>query len=218
MAATDASLASPSSNVLESAIRTQMSLVSSFDSWLASNATAAPPGPLRDVIAKVQRRLDRYKRWLAAAVAAAASKTPRNLSEEEVDGQSWDMEARTQADDGSILVTVPGSDRPIRITAKENDAQDLIGVIGSMAQICASFAKAETALQTLIQTVDEAEKESSHLTQDPDVTVKAYIRNLQEYNEVKDIGQQLISLVAENRRVPVRALYESNEFGVGLPQ
>jgi hypothetical protein len=41
---------------------------------------------------------------------------------------------------------------------------------------------------------------------------------LQEYNDIKDIGQQLIGLIAENRGVPVRTLYETGEYGVGMPR
>jgi hypothetical protein len=51
----------------------------------------------------------------------------------------------------------------------------------------------------------------------PETTVKMYIRGLQEYNEVKDIGQQLIGLIAENRGVPIRTLYENGEYGVSIP-
>lgn len=49
------------------------------------------------------------------------------------------------------------------------------------------------------------------------MTVKTYISRLQEYNDMRDIGQQLIGLIAENRGVPVRTLYESGDYGVGLP-
>ncbi|TLS25117.1 hypothetical protein PpBr36_07953 [Pyricularia pennisetigena] len=38
---------------------------------------------------------------------------------------------------------------------------------------------------------------------------------LQRYNELRDIGQQLIGMIAEQRGVPIRTLYESGEFGVG---
>jgi hypothetical protein len=51
----------------------------------------------------------------------------------------------------------------------------------------------------------------------PETTVKTYIRGLQEYNEIKDIGQQLIGLIAENRGVPIRTLYENGEYGVSIP-
>ncbi len=54
-------------------------------------------------------------------------------------------------------------------------------------------------------------------SQPPEETVKTYIRRLREYNDMKDIGQQLIGLIAENRGVPVRTLYESGEYGVSIP-
>ncbi|TLD19265.1 hypothetical protein PspLS_09940 [Pyricularia sp. CBS 133598] len=38
---------------------------------------------------------------------------------------------------------------------------------------------------------------------------------LQKYNELRDIGQQLIGMIAEQRGVPIKTLYESGEFGVG---
>jgi hypothetical protein len=44
--------------------------------------------------------------------------------------------------------------------------------------------------------------------------VQNHIRLLQQYNGIKDIGQQLIGLVAENRGVSVRSLYQSREFGI----
>jgi hypothetical protein len=54
-------------------------------------------------------------------------------------------------------------------------------------------------------------------SQPPEATVQTYIRGLQEYNEIKDIGQQLIGLIAENRGVPIRTLYENGEYGVSIP-
>ncbi len=42
-----------------------------------------------------------------------------------------------------------------------------------------------------------------------------YVKLLQSYNEIKDIGQQLMGLVAENRGVPVASLYQNGDFGVG---
>jgi len=50
--------------------------------------------------------------------------------------------------------------------------------------------------------------------QTPEVTIQTYIRHLKEYNDMKDIAQQLIGLVAENRGVPVGSLYRNREFGV----
>lgn len=56
------------------------------------------------------------------------------------------------------------------------------------------------------------------VSQPAETTVKTYIRRLQEYNDIKDIGQQLIGFIAENRGVSVRTIYEQGEFGVIYPQ
>ena len=40
------------------------------------------------------------------------------------------------------------------------------------------------------------------------------IEKLQSYNEIKDVAQELMGLVAENRGVMVGRLYEDAEFGV----
>ncbi len=106
---------------------------------------------------------------------------------------------------------------------------------------CAAFAKAQDTLLCLLHTTTKIDQETSHLryaplhlhtlpcrappetltrlpSQPPDATtIQAHVRRLREYNEIKVIGQQLIGLVAENRGVPVRALYETGEFGVGMP-
>jgi hypothetical protein len=36
-----------------------------------------------------------------------------------------------------------------------------------------------------------------------------------QYNEAKDIAQQLIGLIADNRGVPVGSLYQGDRYGVG---
>jgi hypothetical protein len=51
-------------------------------------------------------------------------------------------------------------------------------------------------------------------SQPAEATVQTRIRRLKEYNDMKDIGQQLIGLVAENRGVRVGTLYENGEYGV----
>ena len=49
--------------------------------------------------------------------------------------------------------------------------------------------------------------------QDPSVTVKRHIRLLHEYNEIKDVGQGLMGLIADARGV--RQVEVQREFGVG---
>ncbi|KAH8595821.1 Swi5-domain-containing protein [Bisporella sp. PMI_857] len=45
-------------------------------------------------------------------------------------------------------------------------------------------------------------------------TVKEHIKLLHEYNDIRDVGQGLIGMIADNRGVRIGELYE--EFGVGL--
>jgi hypothetical protein len=49
----------------------------------------------------------------------------------------------------------------------------------------------------------------------PGDIVHDHIRLLGEYNETKDIAQQLIGLIADNRAVPVGSLYLDDQYGVG---
>ncbi len=45
-------------------------------------------------------------------------------------------------------------------------------------------------------------------------TVKNHIKLLHEYNEIRDVGQGIIGMIADNRGVRIVELYESGEFGV----
>jgi len=46
------------------------------------------------------------------------------------------------------------------------------------------------------------------------VTVKRHIKLLHDYNDIKDVGQGLIGMIADNRGVRIGELYD--DFGVGL--
>jgi hypothetical protein len=50
---------------------------------------------------------------------------------------------------------------------------------------------------------------------DAGATVKAHIKRLHAYNEIRDVGQGLIGLIAEQRGVRIGECYDSGEFGVG---
>ncbi|KAH6641275.1 Swi5-domain-containing protein [Chaetomium tenue] len=186
------------------AIRTQTSLATSFQQWLTPKKH--DDGDRHEVIARVQSRLDSYKQWLQEV-----NTVPINVLG---DVEPWDMSARVQPgdEDGSvILVTGPGSGEPIEIAAKnERELRYLMS--------CNAFAKSQDTLRLLLRTSSELQDAESELSQPPDATVKTYIRRLQEYNDIKDIGQQLIGFIAENRGVSVRTIYEQGEFGVSYPQ
>jgi hypothetical protein len=46
--------------------------------------------------------------------------------------------------------------------------------------------------------------------------VKTHILLLHQYNEIRDVGQGLMGMVAENRGVRISELYVEGEFGVGV--
>lgn len=45
-------------------------------------------------------------------------------------------------------------------------------------------------------------------------TVKRHIKLLHDYNDIRDVGQGLVGMIADNRGVRIGELYD--EFGVGL--
>lgn len=48
----------------------------------------------------------------------------------------------------------------------------------------------------------------------PEKTVQDHIRLLRQYNKIKDVGQQLIGLIAENRGISVGSLYGRGDYSV----
>ncbi|PQE10354.1 hypothetical protein CJF32_00000892 [Rutstroemia sp. NJR-2017a WRK4] len=70
----------------------------------------------------------------------------------------------------------------------------------------------ETELLAQRQRLADAKQE---LRAPADETVKRHIRLLHQYNDIKDVGQGLLGMVAENRGVRIGELYAEGEFGVG---
>ncbi|KAF6807106.1 duf1337 domain-containing protein [Colletotrichum sojae] len=60
---------------------------------------------------------------------------------------------------------------------------------------------------------DDAAKDKEF--EEASAVVARHVKLLREYNQIKDVGQQLMGIVAENRGVTVGSLYKSGEFGVG---
>jgi len=50
--------------------------------------------------------------------------------------------------------------------------------------------------------------------QSPDTTVNDHIRLLRQYNKTKDVGQQLIGIIAESRGVSLGDVYRDGNYGV----
>ncbi|KAK3308378.1 uncharacterized protein B0T15DRAFT_392495 [Chaetomium strumarium] len=202
-------------DVIHTAVQTQLSLLSSFKQWLAR--TIESDGDLKALASRLQSRLEDYQRWLCEV-----ERTPSGLVLE--DAQPWYIEARVQlgSDNETIIVVAgPGSEESIEIAAEgRKQAEDFLrhGRLGELMTICRAFSKAQDTMSALLRSRREMKQEEAQLSQPAEATVNTYIRRLQEYNDMKDIGQQLMGLVAENRGVPVRTLYETGEYGVNFPR
>ncbi|KAL4800941.1 Swi5-domain-containing protein [Aspergillus venezuelensis] len=79
-----------------------------------------------------------------------------------------------------------------------------------LAALRASIASLESQSNDLEVQIAEIR---GKLKSDPSETVKRHIRLLHEYNEIKDIGQGLMGLIADARGV--RQVDVQKEFGVG---
>ncbi|KAL3476098.1 Swi5-domain-containing protein [Aspergillus californicus] len=87
-----------------------------------------------------------------------------------------------------------------------------------------SESQRDKKLETLRTSIKDLESQAAEiesqvveirakLKNDPSETVKRHIRLLHEYNEIKDVGQGLMGLIADARGV--RQVDVQKEFGVG---
>lgn len=63
---------------------------------------------------------------------------------------------------------------------------------------------------------DRSDANEDDRNQDAAGIVKTHIKLLHEYNEIRDVGQGMIGMIADNRGVRIAELYESGEFGVSV--
>lgn len=78
-----------------------------------------------------------------------------------------------------------------------------------MGIIRASIANLESQILQLESQLTETRSKLKH---DPTATVQCHIRLLHEYNEIKDIGQGLMGLIADARGL--RQIDVQREYGV----
>jgi len=71
------------------------------------------------------------------------------------------------------------------------------------------------ALEAEIASAEAKLAETTSALEDPAAeTVKNHIKLLHDYNDIRDVGQGLIGMIADGRGVRIGDLYD--EFGVGL--
>ncbi|CDM28160.1 hypothetical protein DTO006G1_2749 [Penicillium roqueforti] len=82
------------------------------------------------------------------------------------------------------------------------DQQRIVALRASIASLEAKHAVLEADLTTM----------TTQLINDPNTTCERYTKLLHEYNDIKDVGQGLMGLIADARGV--RQVEVEREFGV----
>ncbi|KAI4131151.1 MAG: hypothetical protein LQ338_001356 [Usnochroma carphineum] len=82
------------------------------------------------------------------------------------------------------------------------------------AKKCANLEAKIATLEAQMGDTKVKLDEATAKLKNPDAsqTVKNYIKLLREYNDIRDIGTSLMGMIADNRRIPMKRVYE--EFDV----
>lgn len=103
-----------------------------------------------------------------------------------------------------------------RQLAQEREALRLVPFCSCSSFCAATSTKCSPQVNTALHSYRGVPAADLQNTRQPaEVTVDHHIRLLRDYNKTKDVGQQLIGLIAESRGVPIGSLYQSGSYGVG---
>ncbi|KAK0735305.1 Swi5-domain-containing protein [Apiosordaria backusii] len=191
-------------------VQTELTNADLFDEWLQQQLDGGKDH--QRVISKLKVSLIHFKQILMSL----------SLDDIDVDAGSWHMHAQAQVgvgkDDLTVIVTIPGPEKEnIVINAKDKAELDFLmsdKYLGYMTTVWCGFAQSLDQLVSYARRCRELKSEEAELSHPAETTVQAHIDLLKEYNDMKDIGQQLIGLIAENQGVPIGRLYENGDYGV----
>jgi DNA repair protein Swi5/Sae3 len=115
-------------------------------------------------------------------------------------------------------MAAPGKNSPLQQTTENRDILDLAHLTSEqqiqrdkkIKALQASIADLHSQTAQVEAQIAEIKGKLKH---DPSTTVKRHIRLLHEYNEIKDIGQGLMGLIADARGM--RQVDVQRDFGVG---
>ncbi|KAK0652643.1 Swi5-domain-containing protein [Cercophora newfieldiana] len=160
-------------------------------------------------VSRIQRRVASFKEWIETAEENCHVARDREVG-------PWAVAARREAP-SKVVLTGPAADDEEEVETENEDEADYLmsdHFIGMLAENCQMFHELETLMVQLIHAYASVKDAKANLGVPADEAVQSHIRLLKQYNDVKDVGQQLIGLIAENRGVPIKTLYENGDYGV----
>ncbi|KAM7214142.1 Swi5 domain containing protein [Rhypophila decipiens] len=120
-------------------------------------------------------------------------------------------------DDGGTRLSFAGfRGRDLNVFVNDEDAVQMVQdiYVAPILELFQQFHAEEKLIETYLETLVLLRASNGTSQTPPEETVRRHIRLLKEYNDMKDVGQQMIGLIAENRGVQIKTLYEGGDYGV----
>ncbi|OAA56546.1 DNA repair protein, swi5 [Niveomyces insectorum RCEF 264] len=184
---------------------------------VAKDASCAQEPGYKAFIALLLERLRAHEAWLLSKQTGKHSDCPVQWSNITV------APGETEAETSALFLRIagPGVDDVNTITVKDEEAATKRSSVLARAAQQASLVVARQNLDGHTQqqpqlSNKEATDRNGNVDADADADAnRRHIARLKQYNDLRDVGQQLIGIIADNRGVPVRSLYADDRFGVG---
>ncbi|KAJ9144414.1 Swi5-domain-containing protein [Coniochaeta hoffmannii] len=184
----------------------QMESIAELEAWLQERS--ASDKTYQAIASSLYPLLARNKARLLEARRTGVSSTSSGPS-------SWCTVSWSRTSANTVSVTCLGLDPQDRFDLQVPDGHvdSVENVVGLLANALDNLAATDAHMSRLARLIDDME--ASAVRGPPGEIVHNHIRLLGQYNEAKDIAQQLIGLIADNRGVPVGSLYQDDRYGVG---
>ncbi|TEY57098.1 hypothetical protein BOTCAL_0222g00020 [Botryotinia calthae] len=135
--------------------------------------------------------------------AKASEPVDQDATINDIKSITGDVETKVSGSQVSTSSNTSSSQRQDAFLA-EIKAMKLTSIQTRNANLRAEIAQKREKIQEITEGLEKPAKQ----------TVKRHIKLLHDYNDIKDVGQGLLGMIADNRGVRVGELYE--EFGVGI--
>ncbi|ESA42489.1 Swi5-domain-containing protein [Neurospora crassa] len=208
---------------LAQAAQTQIDLIASCRRWLDNHTpTGCTASMWREVSAKLVAFVAEYKIRIEDLKLKYFNGEPSQAENKNQDGAILDSVWKLRVHESKsvepvLIIPIGGDNQTVEVKFETRDQLESVmrdEYFGYLTKVFQAFDQAEKDLIQLFDMSRKIEQERAALSQPPEETVQTHIELLKEYNDMKDIGQQLIGLIADNKGLSIGALYEDGQYGV----